>query len=334
MTSVYRGEDPTTNSLKRIDVHVLETTFNVSYADIGPRDGPVIMCLHGSPATYRSYHTLFQPLTAAGLRLILPNLPGMGYTEVDDKGVFNFSPEHKVELIKGLTRELKLERIHMLLGHSLGSHLAGHVAADLDIIQSVGFLCGPGVTMHYTQGILPDYVHRWHMKCFSFLLNTAVKIPIIRDVVLTFVKVAYKQIGLMGKTPISNVHSICEASQMDFKQFHKDINQIAKRKLPVLFIYCEDDVFIRPDISHEVIQILGMGEENTIRYNQNGIRCNLQGVTDNKLHRVVVFEEGGHRPHWKWSKAVSEEIINMIRSLNKIHTIGDNGQVVFPFSNL
>ncbi|XP_006818296.1 haloalkane dehalogenase-like [Saccoglossus kowalevskii] len=150
-SSRYSGSDSTSEFLMQVELSVLDTTIVMVFADMGPPDGPVIICIHGSPATYRAYHTMFQPLTEAGMRLVIPNFPGMGYTNVDDKENFNFSPQHKAEVVKALIQKLKLERVEMIIGHSMGGHLAALVAAtdNNNIIKSVCFLAGPGVTPHY-----------------------------------------------------------------------------------------------------------------------------------------------------------------------------------------
>ena len=49
----------------------------VVYADEGDKSGPVILCIHGAPATHKSYRHLVHGLTSHGYRVILPNLPGM-----------------------------------------------------------------------------------------------------------------------------------------------------------------------------------------------------------------------------------------------------------------
>ncbi|APA88205.1 alpha/beta hydrolase [Paraburkholderia sprentiae WSM5005] len=55
-------------------------TLNVSYAEAGPRNGPVVILLHGWPYDIYSFAEVTPLLTAAGYRVIVPYLRGYGGT--------------------------------------------------------------------------------------------------------------------------------------------------------------------------------------------------------------------------------------------------------------
>ena len=55
-------------------------TLNVSYAEAGPRNGPVVILLHGWPYDIYSFAEVTPVLTAAGYRVIVPFLRGYGGT--------------------------------------------------------------------------------------------------------------------------------------------------------------------------------------------------------------------------------------------------------------
>jgi pimeloyl-ACP methyl ester carboxylesterase len=55
-------------------------TLNVSYAEAGPRNGPVVILLHGWPYDIYSFAEVTPLLTAAGYRVIVPFLRGYGGT--------------------------------------------------------------------------------------------------------------------------------------------------------------------------------------------------------------------------------------------------------------
>ncbi|MGF6413324.1 alpha/beta fold hydrolase [Paraburkholderia sp. MM5482-R1] len=55
-------------------------TLNVSYAEAGPQNGPVVILLHGWPYDIYSFAEVTPLLTAAGYRVIVPYLRGYGGT--------------------------------------------------------------------------------------------------------------------------------------------------------------------------------------------------------------------------------------------------------------
>lgn len=52
--------------------------LRVAYLDEGPRDGAIVLCLHGEPSWSFLYRTMIPGLVSAGLRVIAPDLPGFG----------------------------------------------------------------------------------------------------------------------------------------------------------------------------------------------------------------------------------------------------------------
>jgi haloalkane dehalogenase len=56
-------------------------TLRVHYLDEGPRDGAVVLLLHGEPSWCFLYRKMIPVLTAAGLRCIAPDLVGFGRSD-------------------------------------------------------------------------------------------------------------------------------------------------------------------------------------------------------------------------------------------------------------
>ncbi len=55
--------------------------MRMHYVDEGPRDGDVVLLLHGEPSWSYLYRTMIPPLRAAGLRVIAPDLIGFGRSD-------------------------------------------------------------------------------------------------------------------------------------------------------------------------------------------------------------------------------------------------------------
>jgi haloalkane dehalogenase len=56
-------------------------SLRVHYLDEGPRDGPVVLLMHGEPSWCFLYRKMIPVLTAAGLRSIAPDLVGFGRSD-------------------------------------------------------------------------------------------------------------------------------------------------------------------------------------------------------------------------------------------------------------
>lgn len=63
-------------TLKQVNAGVLD----VGYAEAGPADGPVVLCLHGWPYDIHCYADVAPLLAAAGYRVIVPYVRGYGST--------------------------------------------------------------------------------------------------------------------------------------------------------------------------------------------------------------------------------------------------------------
>ena len=55
--------------------------LRIHHIDEGPREGPVVLCLHGQPTWSYLYRKMIPVLTAGGLRVIAPDLPGYGKSD-------------------------------------------------------------------------------------------------------------------------------------------------------------------------------------------------------------------------------------------------------------
>jgi haloalkane dehalogenase len=55
--------------------------LRMHYLDEGPRDGAIVLMLHGEPTWSYLYRTVIQRVVASGLRAIAPDLPGFGRSD-------------------------------------------------------------------------------------------------------------------------------------------------------------------------------------------------------------------------------------------------------------
>lgn len=89
--------------------------LRIHYVDEGPRDGPVVVLLHGEPSWSYLYRHIIPPLAEAGFRVVAPDLVGFGRS---DKPVRreDYSYAAHVEWMRELLFDhLALEEIHLLV---------------------------------------------------------------------------------------------------------------------------------------------------------------------------------------------------------------------------
>ncbi len=80
---------------------------NVFYREAGPADAPVILLLHGFPTSSFQYRELI-PRLADRYRVIAPDLPGFGFTEVPTERAYHYTFDALAKTIFAFTQALKL----------------------------------------------------------------------------------------------------------------------------------------------------------------------------------------------------------------------------------
>lgn len=89
--------------------HVEADGINVFYREAGAADTPVVLLLHGFPTSSFQYRELI-PRLADRYRVIAPDLPGFGFTEVPDQRHYKYSFEALAHSMLAFTDALSLKR--------------------------------------------------------------------------------------------------------------------------------------------------------------------------------------------------------------------------------
>jgi pimeloyl-ACP methyl ester carboxylesterase len=82
---------------------------SVFYREAGPPDAPVVLLLHGFPTSSFQYRELI-PLLADRYRVIAPDLPGFGFTDVPQRRLYQYSFDALAHTILAFTDALHLNR--------------------------------------------------------------------------------------------------------------------------------------------------------------------------------------------------------------------------------
>lgn len=89
--------------------HIEADGVNIFYREAGPANAPVVLLLHGFPTSSIQYRELI-PRLADRYRVIAPDLPGFGFTEVPASRSYKYCFDSLAKTIIAFTDALKLDR--------------------------------------------------------------------------------------------------------------------------------------------------------------------------------------------------------------------------------
>jgi pimeloyl-ACP methyl ester carboxylesterase len=110
-------------------VHHVSTTIDgvkLFYREAGPADAPVVVLLHGFPTSSHMFRNLI-PALADGYRVIAPDYPGFGQSDMPDRKKFAYTFDRVAELTDKLLEHLGVKRYAMYVmdyGAPVGWRLA------------------------------------------------------------------------------------------------------------------------------------------------------------------------------------------------------------------
>jgi pimeloyl-ACP methyl ester carboxylesterase len=90
---------------RKVDVDGMK----IFYREAGPKDGPVLLLLHGFPSASHMFRDLI-PLLADRVRLVAPDLPGFGQSDMPTAKEFNYTFDGIADRIERFTEIIGLTR--------------------------------------------------------------------------------------------------------------------------------------------------------------------------------------------------------------------------------
>ncbi|MBT4522974.1 MAG: haloalkane dehalogenase [Halieaceae bacterium] len=102
--------------------------LRMHYLDEGPRDGEVVLCMHGQPSWSYLYRNMIPILTKAGLRCIAPDLVGFGKSD-KPTSIDNYTYANHVAWVGELVKNLSLSNI-TIIGQDWGGLIGLRVVAE------------------------------------------------------------------------------------------------------------------------------------------------------------------------------------------------------------
>lgn len=286
-----------------------QTSSKVGFVDVGPREGPVVIALHGAPGGVQDFAELYGPLADRGIRFIVPEFPGFGRTTVEDAKAFDESTLARVNLVTNFLKVLNIKRVTSVLGHSMGAAAAFHLAANSDIVKSVIYVNGVGFS---PQGNVRPY---WLTCLWANLLENSWTKPVISY----FLSSAYALKGYdTSKISMGMNVGIISVSRLGFEKHRENISRVKDKRLPVLSAFSKNDRLIEWNLPMEVVQFLETPDESISWFDSDEQLVNGRHIDNDtaSFPWAVVFERGGHFVH---RSHLSVMVTCIARFIERVH---------------
>jgi pimeloyl-ACP methyl ester carboxylesterase len=112
----------------------LYNNLTVSYIDNGNESDLTLLFIHGNSLRSELFKQQVTGLAFNQFRVIAPDFPGHGRSGRSQNPEVDYSVLGYIDMLKQLVLELKLKNI-VLVGHSLGGHIAIHLQSELKKAQ-------------------------------------------------------------------------------------------------------------------------------------------------------------------------------------------------------
>jgi pimeloyl-ACP methyl ester carboxylesterase len=100
--------------------------IKIFYRETGGADAPTLLLLHGFPSSSHMFRDLI-PMLAGRFRLVAPDFPGFGQSDMPDRGAYDYTFANIATTIAGFTEKIGLRKFAMYIfdyGSPIGLRLA------------------------------------------------------------------------------------------------------------------------------------------------------------------------------------------------------------------
>ena len=220
----------------------------------GPQDAPPLLLIHGTGATTHSFADL-APLLAQHFRVIIPDLPGHGFTHKMNAP----EPDNVAKALAALLAELGVQPA-LILGHSVGAAIAFMLVAR-GLVQPQGVIALGGALLPFEgmgkafPGLAKALFVNPFMPAFFSFTTRLQSMPDLLER-WTGSRSTRQQVAHYERLFRSPAHTGGALSLMAHWDLDVIERTIAQIHCPVLLIHGERDKTVPPATSHTVAQRL------------------------------------------------------------------------------
>ncbi len=272
----------------------METKFiqlenvKIAYYDVNRQNENIILFIHGNSNSKKSFLKQAYDKKLANNRLIMIDLPGHGESTNDNKADFDcstYSIPYYAEIIREFINELGLKNIN-LYGHSLGGHIAIHVAAieQNNSVKSLMISQTPPVENldSIEKGFNP-------VDEMSLLFSPSIESTQARSLLVLFFNHLDNDTFELFKNDILTTSPLCRQNLGGSLNPNlpdlKEVTKLKKLTIPKLIIHSKHDPLINNDYVH------GLGVE------------------------VKDFFNSKHYPHWEEAQKVNKTLSSFVNNI-------------------
>jgi len=235
----------------------------------GPEGAPVLLLIHGTGATTHSFADL-APLLAQQFRVVIPDLPGHGFTGK----MAAPEPDNVAKALAALLAELGVAPA-MILGHSVGAAIAfmlaarGLVAPQAMVALGGALLPFAGVGKVYPGLAKALFVNPLMPALFSF----TTRLQSMPDLMARWTgsRISREQVGHYERLFRSSAHTGGALALMAHWDLDEIERSIARVTCPVLLLHGERDKTVPPDTSRKVAQRLAAQGTRAVHHGLPGL---------------------------------------------------------------
>jgi pimeloyl-ACP methyl ester carboxylesterase len=111
--------------------------LDIFYRESGPKDGQVLLLLHGVPTSSRMYQRMLESALAKKYRLIAPDFPGFGHSSWPSPKEFSYTFDNLAQVTEKFAEVLNLRRYTLFL-HDYGGPVGMRMAvAHPEKVESI-----------------------------------------------------------------------------------------------------------------------------------------------------------------------------------------------------
>jgi pimeloyl-ACP methyl ester carboxylesterase len=139
--------------------HLRLGALTIFYREAGPPDAPVLLLLHGFPASSHMFRHLMEPL-ADKYRVIAPDYPGFGLSSCPSPQEFEYTFDHLADVLERFVDALGLAR-YSLYVQDYGGPVGFRLASQRP--ERVGALLIQNANA-YSEGLSPAVQEMWRLE--------------------------------------------------------------------------------------------------------------------------------------------------------------------------